>query len=560
VAEVSRFDFDLQSSDKIGMAAKEPGMRDDVAESAFDHVLGGRQGVLKRLLKTFSAQWLDLILRILQQLIVVPVLISHWGADLYQDWIILFSATSFLILLDFGMQTYFVNCLLIAFATRDTASFRRNIAVAMTLYAVVLLVALAILASSVPVVTWPQLLGLRVMDSTQALWCGTLLICGLFMLMPLGIFTGVYRVRGDYTLSIVTGIFTQTLAGYALCLIALNGGAPIMAAAMYFIISPLAWGVIMIDQRRRYGEFFISMAVPTRSELRAALSKSSQYMAPSIAAPIVLHLPIVLLGIWGAPGAAITYAIARSLTGFVRQLTLQPNFPLGVEMAHFYAVGDARGVRKIFLGAAHLTSGICGLFSGLILVIAEPAFRIWTRGQISYDPLLIGIFIATIMLLAPAQVPFILFYHINRPRILVVANTAFACGTVALCLLLVGKYSAIGAALATGTVEFCCIGLLLPFAACRLISVRASTYFANCAWVLSASLALGWGAAWVLAMLIGDQSLWGLIKVGALWVLAVSAPAFFLLLTSDMRQDLRNHLPGRYLRIFDRGRDVFRRM
>src|SRR5262249_48895872 len=83
-----------------------------------------RSGLGARLLRSFGFQSLDVVLRVVQHLIIVPVLIWAWGADLYQDWIVLLAATNFLSILDFGMQTFFVNSMLVAWTRQSLKAYR----------------------------------------------------------------------------------------------------------------------------------------------------------------------------------------------------------------------------------------------------------------------------------------------------------------------------------------------------------------------------------------------------------------------------------------------------
>jgi O-antigen/teichoic acid export membrane protein len=499
-------------------------------------------GLVGRLMRTFSLQSVDLVLRTVQQLLVVPVLIRHWGTELYQDWIVLFSAANFLVILDLGMQTYFVNSLLIAWSRRDHCAFKRHIGVAMTLYVVVLLIAVAALGASMLVVPWPAWLGIKALSSSGALRCGAFLIVGLLALIPLGIFTGVYRVRGDYSLSVATVMFTQIATGYVLCAIAMLGGSPESAAAMYLFASAAAWILVAADQRRRYGAFSLSISAPTESELRMAAAKSAQYTVPGIAAPIVQHFPVILLGMWGAAGAVLMYSIVRILTGLVRQITLQPNYPVGLEMSRLYAGKNIAGVGKLFSNAGHVTSGISGLFGGFILAAGEPAIRVWTNGQVAYDPWLTTIFVGVIVIGAPAQVAFILFYHINRPRMLVLANGGHALGTMLLCLVLVPKYAALGAAAATGLTELVFVGLLLPFAACRLLAMPVVAYFANCGTVAIVMFFLSYTATWAMMAAMPVHDTRDFVVLGGLWAVVLSLPAYFLVLTSSMRRHILDYV------------------
>jgi O-antigen/teichoic acid export membrane protein len=500
------------------------------------------RGLMGRLMRTFSLQSADLALRVLQQLIVVPVLIGHWGTELYQDWIVLFSAASFLTILDLGMQAYFVNSLLVAWSRHADRAYRRHIAVAVTLYLVVFLAAMAALAGSALTVSWPLLLGIKALSASSTLWCGGLLAVGILILVPLSLFTGVYRVRGDYNLGVATGMFTQTAPGYALCAIAVLGGTPASAAIMYLFASMAAWILVAVDQTRRYGAFPLAVVTPTEAELREAAIQSAQYMVPSVAAPIVMNFPIILLGMWGSAGAVLMFSIVRTLTGLIRQITLQPNFPVGLEMAGLYAGRNMEGVRKLFSNACHVTSGMSGLLGGFVAAAAEPVIRVWTHGQVGYDPWLTAILIGVIVFGAPAQVAFILFHHINRPRMLVLANGGHALGTVLLCLLLVGKYSAIGAAVATGVAELLFVGLPLPIAACRLVAFPLATYFWNAARVAIVMFILSYAIAGTVMALMPVRDTPEIVMLVGLWSVVLSLPAYFLILTPNMRRHILNYM------------------
>src|SRR5262249_7063039 len=199
------------------------------------------------------------------------------------------------------------------------------------------------------------------------------------------------------------------------CLIAAVGGTPPVAASLYFFVAAAIWVLVGIDQLRRYHEFPLAIATPDLSELRKAVPQFAQYWIAGLSQPIVLNIPIILLGMWGAPGAAVSYSVCRTLTGIIRQVTNQPNSSMGVEMARLHAIGDSDGLIKLFTSASRLTAGISGILAGVILVIAEPFTRLWTHGQVAYSSLLTLVFVITIAAVAPSQPAFFLFHYLNRP-------------------------------------------------------------------------------------------------------------------------------------------------
>lgn len=507
-------------------------------------------GIRQRMLWGLSAQSVAIALRVVQQLLLVPVLIWGWGADLYQDWIILFSASGFLSMLDFGMQIYFGNALLIAWSRQDFAAYRRFLATAFAMYSVILLGALVLLIAVSRVVSWPSLLGIRAMSGPAALTTLSLLVLTTLSLIPLGIVTAIYRARGDYGVGTVVMVIVEASRGFGVCLVAALGGTPIAAAIVHLLIAGVFWFAVSVHQRRRYGELPLAFAVPTKLELKEGLSQSALYMAPTIVTPVVLNCPVVLLGLLGSPpGTVVAFTVSRTLTGLLRQIVLQFCHPVGAEMSRQLATHDLGKVKLLFNGAGRLAAGIAGLLGGFTMIVAEPFIHLWTHGAVAYDPWLIGMFIATILLTAPAQVPLMLFHYANRPLVLVIAQGAYAISAIAFCFLFIPGFIDVGAAAGIGLAELLTIGLIIPFAAAKMISADFFGYAWRGYVLAGMTFVASYAAAWCLQQIMGPQSLFGIIEFAMTWVAVITLPSLFLLLARTERDWFINIVRHRLTRI-----------
>lgn len=506
--------------------------------------------IRSRLFSSFGVQTLAVGLRIVQQIVLVPILIAAWGTELYQDWIIIFSASALFAMVDFGTQIYFGNALMIAWSRRDMVTFRRLFATAMGIYAVIIAVVAVLLFGATTVASWPLLLGTQGMNDHTALWTFLPMVAATLGLVPLGIFTGLYRVYGDYVHGTVLVVIADAGRGFGVCLVAFSGGTPIVAAWAYLVIASLLWLAVVRDLRRRFGPIPFSLGLPTMSELRDAVSRSALYFVPTVVTPIVLNLPIILLGKLGAvPGAVVAFSVARTFTGFVRQIVLQMCHPIGCEIARQQALDDTGKLGRLFKAGGRLTSGMAGLLSGFTLVVADAFIRIWTHGAVVFDPWLVGAFLVTIICAAPAQVALTMFLYNNKPGILVFAQGGYAIGTVVFCALLIKGFSAAGAAAGTGLAECVSIGLLVPFAATRQIRLNLGLYLGQCYLVAAMAFSASWGVAWALNQLIQAQSLIFLMVLGGAWAIVVALPSYFLLLSSAERDWLYFHGLARFSRI-----------
>lgn len=497
--------------------------------------VGAASAVRARLMKTISLQSVDLMLKVTVQLIMVPILIGKWGTELYQDWIVLFAGANFLSFLDFGMQTYFTNTLLRAWVEQDHAAFRKQLGNAVALYAAVILASIATLGGLLALFPWADWLGIRAMSYPTAAAVASSLCGSVLALIPLGIFTGIYRVRGDYNRSIAVTMVTQSMAGLGLCILAALGGKPLGAAVLYGCISVAAWIGVVADQRRRYREFPARIEIPTASELKTIVMHSAQYLTPVVSTPLLFHLPIVLLGSLGGAGTAVVYSVTRTAIGLVRQVTAQPNQPVGMEVARYVVGGDAVGARSLFLQAVRITCAVSGLLGGFVLVMAEPIIGVWTHGQVPYDPWLVLIMVGAVVLMAPSQAPFMFFYHLNQPRVLAVTVGIHLIIATILCAWLSSRYAATGAALAIGGTEVVLVGLVVPFAACSALALSTMSFLRAAIRPLLFFLILGAVSGWSLRQVFPIENIVRLLLACGLWAGLLGPLAFFLLFPAGVR-------------------------
>jgi O-antigen/teichoic acid export membrane protein len=496
-----------------------------------------RIGIKRRLVRSLSAQSIAMILRIVVQLGVVPVLMWGWGTAIYADWLILFSAASALSVLDFGMQTYFGNVILFAWSRQDESAYRRSLATSMGIYAGISVAAVLLLMLGDHFISWKSVFRIHAMDASSVRLTWILLALSTIALVPLGPQAAIYRARGDYDRSTALTTAWEVLRGIGLCIVVARDGSPIAAGAVFVGVSGITWVVLVYDQRTRYGELRLAMAVPTFGELKATVSKAAFYVIFNIAGPIVQNGTMVLLGVLGAtPAAIIAFSVARTLTGVVRQVVLSLANAAGGELSRLHCLHDGTALRRLFNATSRLTIGAGGLLGGIVLLIGAPFIRTWTYGEVFDADWLVRIFVLTVVLSSPSLAAFTLFNYTNRPTILALSSALFAIGAIASCFVLVRPFSAPGAAAGVGLAEWLAVGLLIPFAACNELALPYLSYLRNSYTIAAFGLGVGYVVAWCLAHMVRNQTLLGIVELGALWSVFISVPAFFILFGREERR------------------------
>jgi O-antigen/teichoic acid export membrane protein len=232
----------------------------------------------------------------------------------------------------------------------------------------------------------------------------------------------------------------------------------------------------------------------------------------------------------------VAFSVFRTLTGIARQIVAQLSHAVGGELGRRHFCQDFQGTAVLMSHAGRLVSGSSGLLCGAVLAFSKPFLDVWTQGKVGYDPWLCAIFLLSILVTAPAQVAYMVYLYTNRPNILVLVGGLQVLATVALCAVLVGPYSVIGAALACTAADCLTVGLLLPLMAARSLDLRVLRYLRDCLAVASLCLGLSALVAFGLVRVLPVQGYFGIAAGGVLWAALLAGPAFRLLLTLPQRQ------------------------
>ena len=98
----------------------------------------------KRLIQGIGANFLGQIINLASRVLLVPLFLTAWGAEVYGEWLLLTSIVAYLSLTDLGGQLYIVNRLTQAYAQGDIPLFRKILHTGLSLFLIIPLVAFAV--------------------------------------------------------------------------------------------------------------------------------------------------------------------------------------------------------------------------------------------------------------------------------------------------------------------------------------------------------------------------------------------------------------------------------
>ena len=493
------------------------------------------RGLATRIVRAMSAQMATQGLRIVQQLMLLPLFLRAWGIDIYTDWLLINAGVALLSIADGGMQPYFSGLLQERRVQADLTGYLRSAKIACFNYLIVILAALAVAAIVTFAADWRGILGLKALSRHDADLTLALLFANGLMTLPFGIAGSLYKANGEYDRGVLVNLGTLAIQiAIPASLLALDQPITILATGN-LISSLIGWAFVSLDQRIRYGGLPWGLAVPTRPELRAIVTECLFFTAQPIATWLTIQGPLMILGQLGTPAETIAFTTARTLVGVSRQLTLQLAYPFGFELSLLLMRNQLPELRRLLDNAVSVIGIIGGFLAGMVMVAGPTVGVPWLHGRIMLSPSLVTALAIPVAISASSQLYQLVLVFSNRPRLVAKGVMAYAALGIMLALVLEPPLGVVGVAAGLGIGETVALVLYLPSRTFHMLGMRGGALQRGGLLRSAAATAISYAIASMTARIIPPNSIFHLIAFGGLWAVASGLCAFILLLDRSQR-------------------------
>jgi O-antigen/teichoic acid export membrane protein len=499
-------------------------------EDPVDSDASGGGTRLGRLIHGWSANLVQILLGLSQQLVLIPAFLHFWTGDVLAAWLAIYAAGSLVIVADAGLQLRAVNRFLTFKSCADcdgrTASFYTGM---LRIYvAIVVVLAVVLVAGAM---LWPPsaMLGFHVTANfDSALLVMTL---GMLLTVPANLASGLYRVRGRYGRT----VWLQNIAlllGQIAQVVAVVVFGSLLAVAVAFVSTQVIFAVFLvaIDAPRRFPFLYRGDAGRHRNrswrwgvgQLRLALP----FAAGSFTELALVNLPVLLVSSLVVDRIAVAqWGLTRVIATLLRGLCLQASMPLAAELGHDYAIGDKERLRRLYARGSVFVTVIASLIVGGLLPFWQDFFTLWTRGTIPYDgPLAVTLLFGSAAV-APSLLALVFAYHSNRGALLARTKLLQLAVFLILSFALIPQFGPLGAALAIVAsdlvVQFGLLGLVIMGQTLQ-DPLRHVAFLVATA---TAIVSMGWGIGLVVASQVDGSGLAHFIAECTIWLIVVSFTA-----------------------------------
>jgi len=384
-----------------------------------------RMSTIARVASGSVASWCHLAIGFATQLLLVPVVLSHWTPHEYGVWIGIAAAGSLIQFLDFGHHNYVgFEALRLGTRARDETSRLYRSAIRIALIASV--VELALMGGLIWLGALDALFGNRFMPEGLSRDAGFVLILQSVawlqgnwnavagrVLMPFG-----------YYPQLVWFLVLCTVAATLAQVLALTLGAGLLAVGIVYHCTSAAFTSVATSYLRRAiareglaqggSSYALGIANYARSlalSLRGVLEMLRREQFRLIVAPLV------------GPTALVLFMTSRTVANVLGAGLATIATPLTPELAQYLNLRDARKTASVMTVVWLLLVGALAPGAVTASFFIKPVFVTWTRGRIPFDAVLFALFSIGVLLLAFSQPAIAVLQCLNKVKLQVTIST-----------------------------------------------------------------------------------------------------------------------------------------
>jgi O-antigen/teichoic acid export membrane protein len=423
-----------------------------------------RSPTLRRILGAAAANGFARIMRIAEQLLLIPLLLAAWGIDRFGEWIALTSIAIFATLANLGVGQAARSDIVIRYEAGDREGASRAHFTSLVLLTLLVAAGFAALVAVTHALDIGRFVSLKAMTADEARF--VMAVVGLSALVTF------YAEPLSGAINAVAGAATPNF------LIGISKACEVVAVAiaLYWSAGPPAIAVVMLAAA--LFNVLLHAAVALRSApwlswrignfdttvLRATWRASLGFFLVFAGINLVnLQVPRLIVFHYFGAATLVVFTVLATYTKTARNIVAMISQSAQVEVGRAYARADTEQTARLVYGVLGASVALCLLLLAGAMLVAPAVIPLWTHGEVrvAWDVLaalaivaLAGAYFDASILLAGA---------LNRILLAGIGYWVGLVAGIALALLLLPSI---------GIVAVAGIGLLLP----DLIGAFAATH------------------------------------------------------------------------------------
>lgn len=382
------------------------------------------------------------------QVLSVPIFLSHWGKDLYGEWLILNSVPTYFALSDVGFGSAAGNDMTMLMAAGDQVG-------ALDVFQSVLALTIAVSAATgaaflalvwwLPFNRWLHIATISPQDTHRVI---ILLTLSVLLSMQETLYQAAFRCVAKYAYGTLLKSIINFAAFVAVSVVVLTGGNVVQTALGYFVVNAVGTLLLWVELRRAVPWIRFGLIHARRATLRRLAVPAISFMALPVGNALNLQGMLLVVGHVLGPVAVVIFATARTVSRTAVAFMGMISNTIWPEMSSAVGAGDMPLARSLHRRACQISIG-SGL--GIVIVMAATGPWIWarwTRHSFPTDTILLDLMLLLVIFSSLWMTSIVALTATNRQQQVAVVYLAATGGSLAAAWAMAHLYGLRGVAIA----------------------------------------------------------------------------------------------------------------
>jgi len=400
-------------------------------------------GILKGVMLNGAASIVQKIVRVLEQLLLIPLFLHEWGVAYYGEWLTLSIIPSVLALSDLGIGTSVGN----AFTLHYVSGSKKSAAdvIKSGLYITSCIIALVIVLIFIIMSIGKSI---DLFDYTYVDY-RTLLITIIFLMLSRLIVFYTHIAGGFYRATRKAALGKMIQSGYAffnigVTAICLFMGLKMDGVAVALFVNSIVFTCFYYLYGRCLVDFDRYKGIYNHFIAKDIFKKGLGYMSDSVWQSIYYQGSTFVVRVVVGVESVAMFNTIRTICRSVSQLYGITNESIYPELQYEYGRGNLQVVRRVFCFAV-IVSMMLGVLGGIILAIwGLDLYNWWTHSMIDVPLNIWYLFVIGIVLNSVWWTSTVIYRIVNNPYHYAIAGVAFSIASVLISFSLAHIYGLMG--------------------------------------------------------------------------------------------------------------------
>jgi O-antigen/teichoic acid export membrane protein len=477
----------------------------------------------RRLFAGWSANLLQMVLGITQQVALIPVFLHFWSSDTLAAWLAVYAAGNLILMVDVGLQFRSINRFLGFKSGADCDGRTARFYAAMLRIYFGLTGLLVVVLLGVGWLLPPSVvLGFQTTAHFDAAF--SVMTLGILLTLPTNLVSALYRARGRYGRAVAIQS-AATLASQLGQLVAILVTGSLLAVTTACVAPQLAFAtwLIAVDAKRQFPFLRGVAGKQSWPWIMGQFRVAAPFAVGTATELALLNLPVLLVSAFVSDRVAVAqWGLTRVVAGLLRALCIQTTLPLAAELGHDHAIGLKQRLRDLYARGSVFIALLASLVVSGLLAFWLDFFALWTGGAIPYDPLLTVMLLVGTSAVAPSMLALGYANYSNQGNLVARTKGLQFAVFLILAVVLIHPMGPLGAAIAIVTSD-----LLVQFGLLGTVILRQTLqYPLRHVFFLAAVMLVvtlcGWELGAVIRSLMPWTGLTGFVVECTLWLMVVA--------------------------------------